>query len=330
MVSKRSSVFVVHGRNEKAREAMFIFLQSIGLHPLEWSEIVAKTRKGSPYVGDVLIKGFSISQAAVVLMTPDDEAQLHSSLRKDDEPTWETQLTLQPRQNVLFEAGMAMAKFPKRTIIIEMGKLRPFSDVIGRHVIKMEETPQKRNELATRLKSAGCKINLTGIRWLTSGNFDLEKTSQEIQLVKQPTEVSSSSEKPNSENGMKDLAQICGIPLSKLKDVISIKNDKVEIIAPIKGSDAKKQIIASECILAAYEIVFKQEWIKASLLTESLCAMGIQRLGNLSANLSRSSELFRKRGAKRNTEYKLTTAEGRISAYQIIRKLSNGEPFDEN
>jgi CAP12/Pycsar effector protein, TIR domain len=50
----RRRVFVVHGRNEAAREAMFRFLRALGLGPLEWSEAVALTKSGTPYVGDVL------------------------------------------------------------------------------------------------------------------------------------------------------------------------------------------------------------------------------------------------------------------------------------
>ena len=47
-------VFVVHGRNSAARNAMFEFLRSIGLHPLEWSEATIYTGKPSPYIGEIL------------------------------------------------------------------------------------------------------------------------------------------------------------------------------------------------------------------------------------------------------------------------------------
>jgi hypothetical protein len=46
-------VFVVHGRDEKARNSLFTFLRSIGLAPREWSELIRDTGKGSPYIGDV-------------------------------------------------------------------------------------------------------------------------------------------------------------------------------------------------------------------------------------------------------------------------------------
>jgi hypothetical protein len=48
------NVMVVHGRDEAIRRAMFSFLRSIGLHPIEWSEAVDQTGSAAPYVGDVL------------------------------------------------------------------------------------------------------------------------------------------------------------------------------------------------------------------------------------------------------------------------------------
>ena len=72
-VRDRRPIFVVHGRDELARAAMFDFLRSLGLIPIEWSEAVHATGRPSPYVGDVLEAAFRRAQAVLVLMTPDDE-----------------------------------------------------------------------------------------------------------------------------------------------------------------------------------------------------------------------------------------------------------------
>ena len=71
-----------------------------------------ETGEASPYIGQVLEKGFSIVQAVVVLMTPNDEARLREPYWGRNEPPEETQLTPQPRPNVLLEAGMALGLFP--------------------------------------------------------------------------------------------------------------------------------------------------------------------------------------------------------------------------
>lgn len=43
-------VFVVHGRNCEARDALFDFLRAIALHPLEWSEAIQATGKSTPFI----------------------------------------------------------------------------------------------------------------------------------------------------------------------------------------------------------------------------------------------------------------------------------------
>lgn len=164
-------VFVVHGRDGKVRDAMFSFLRAIDLLPLEWAEAVSETGKSLPYVGDVLEAAFSSAQAVVVLMTPDDEACLRKPFRGSNDPPHETELTPQARPNVLFEAGMAMGRSPDRTIIVEVGTLRPFSDVGGRHVVRLDGTTRRRQELAQRLGTAGCPVRLTGSDWHTAGDF---------------------------------------------------------------------------------------------------------------------------------------------------------------
>ena len=65
-----------------------------------------------------------------------------------------------------------MGRHPERTILVELGDLRPFSDVSGLHVIRLNNSSQRRQELAQRLKTAGCLVNLEGTRWHTAGDFE--------------------------------------------------------------------------------------------------------------------------------------------------------------
>ena len=165
-------VFVVHGRNQVARESMFAFLGSIDLIPLEWNVARESTGKPSPYIGDILRVAFSRAHAVVVLLTPDDEVRLKPQFWTDGDPSHETQLTGQARPNVLFEAGMAMGSQPDRVVVVELGNLRPFTDIAGLHIVRMDNSSQRRQELAQKLRTAGCPINLNGEYWHTAGDFE--------------------------------------------------------------------------------------------------------------------------------------------------------------
>ena len=165
------AVFVVHGRNTVARDALFDFLRAVGLHPLEWSEAVGATGSASPYIGEILDAAFSVAQAVVVLLTPDDEARLRQLFWKESDSPSETMAGSQPRPNVLFEAGMAMGRDARRTVLVELGMLRPFSDIAGRHTIRLDDTSQRRQDLAQRLKRAGCPVNMEGTDWHSAGDF---------------------------------------------------------------------------------------------------------------------------------------------------------------
>jgi predicted nucleotide-binding protein len=171
------TVFVVHGRNLAARNSMFEFLRAIGLKPLEWSQAISATGEATPYIGQVLDTAFSIAQAVVVLMTPDDEACLRTEFQIEEDPEYERQPTGQARPNVLFEAGMALGRNPKRTVLVEIGTLRPFSDVGGRHVLRLDNSTKRRQDLAERLGSAGCAIVITGRDWHTVGSFEIGSAS---------------------------------------------------------------------------------------------------------------------------------------------------------
>ncbi len=164
-------VFVIHGRDTKRRAAMFDFLRAIGLKPIEWSQARAMTGKAAPYIGEILEVAFSRAQAVVALFTGDDESRLRSSMQAEGET--EESLTPQARANVLFEAGMAMGRHPDRTVFVEVGQLRPFSDIAGRHTIRFSSGASHaiRQEIATRLRDAGCAVDTSGTDWHIAGDF---------------------------------------------------------------------------------------------------------------------------------------------------------------
>ena len=204
------NVFVVHGRNEAARNALFTFLRSIGLHPLEWSEAVKSTGKPTPYIGEILDAAFSRAHAVVVLLTPDDEARLRLEFRNDNDGPHEFELSGQARPNVLFEAGMAMGRDHERTILVELGVVRPFSDVAGRQVVRLDDTPERRHELAQRLRAAGCVVNTDGSDWYKAGIF-----GSAVELVRQFSEASDMVEAHTSDGSKMELSDESSVLLAE-------------------------------------------------------------------------------------------------------------------
>lgn len=164
-------VFVVHGRDQASRRAMFAFLRALGLEPLEWETVVRLTGQAAPFIGDVIEVGFAHAQAVVVILTPDDEARLRAEYWSPHEQDYEKDLIGQPRQNVLLEAGMALSSHRGRTILVQIGSLRPISDIGGRHLIRMSNSAEHRNAVAARLETAGCLVQRDGQDWLTEGTF---------------------------------------------------------------------------------------------------------------------------------------------------------------
>lgn len=156
-------VMVVHGQDTDAARALFDWLRSIGLRPSEWSALVKASSSGSPFIGEVLNAAFARAQAVVVLFTPDEQVRLRPGLKRD---TWH----MQARPNVLFEAGMAFASHPDRTVIVVLGDQEIPSDLAGRHYVRIDG-PASLRDLALRLETAGCAVDLDGSDWLDVSRF---------------------------------------------------------------------------------------------------------------------------------------------------------------
>lgn len=196
------AVFVVHGRDHRLRDALYAFLRAMDLKPLEFSTATVATGKAAPYVGEALDAAFATAQAVVVLFTPDDEARLRPEFAQPEDPAHERNLTPQARPNVLFEAGMAIARHPDRTILVEVGVLRPFSDLAGRHLIRLTNDSARRQEFAQRLQAAGCPADLSTTAWHTAGDFNL---AVPVGRKSQDTEQAETAEEELSEEEVRVL-----------------------------------------------------------------------------------------------------------------------------
>jgi hypothetical protein len=124
----------------------------------------------------------------MVLLTPDDLANC-AHLTSTDKPCERT-LTGQARPNVLFEAGMAFATHPGQTVMVQVGQIREFGDIGGRHVVHMSNDFPKRKEFATKPTNADCDVDTSRSDWTTAGDFDrpsgaraLETTQKEEALI---------------------------------------------------------------------------------------------------------------------------------------------------
>ena len=94
---------------------------------------------------------------------------------------------------------MAMARNQDRTVLIELGNLRPFSDIGGRHTVRLDNSSQRRQELAQRLQAARCPVKLTGTDWYTAGDFEDAFPMNSTGVQKQSTERSTSEEEQFSD-----------------------------------------------------------------------------------------------------------------------------------
>jgi hypothetical protein len=162
----------MHGRDEAARRAIFDLLRRLGLHPLEWDELVDRTGTAAPYNAQAVAAAFKETQAVVVVITPDDVGFLHPALRGPQEREDDREPTGQPRLNVVLEAGMALQSHPQRTVLVEIGRTRAISDLAGINTIRLDGSPAKLNSLASRLESAGCPVERKRSDWLDPVPFE--------------------------------------------------------------------------------------------------------------------------------------------------------------
>lgn len=138
-------VFVVHGQNETARNAVISFLQSLGLVGVVLHEQANMGR----HLLTKFIDEAELVTFAVILMTDDDEGR-----RKHD-----SNLAPRARQNVILELGYFLAHLGQSRVcaLITPGLETP-SDFDGIVYIKMDESHVWQQQLERELNAAGMPI----------------------------------------------------------------------------------------------------------------------------------------------------------------------------
>lgn len=154
-VTNKNDIFLIHGRDHTANEDMKTLLRSAGFTPIDWEEAVRWTGKMSPSVFEVITIAIPRVQAVICLFTPDETVHLRPELIREDDPDDEKRPGTQPRPNVLVETGMAFAIHPEKTVIVQIGRVRPISDLSGLHVLRFNGSPKSREDLINRLRQAG-------------------------------------------------------------------------------------------------------------------------------------------------------------------------------
>ncbi len=167
-------VFVVSGRNKKINDSIFQFLRSVGIEPIEWGMAKSLTGKPLSYIGEIVDAAFKYAKAVIVLLTPDDEVRLRTELQLHDDPAIEKEFAMQPRPNVIFEAGAALASKREQTIIVECGTVKEFSDIAGLHLIRLDNSAKKRKELVDALARVGVLTDTYDkTDWFSVGDFTI-------------------------------------------------------------------------------------------------------------------------------------------------------------
>lgn len=181
-------VFVVYGRNLAPYQAMVHFLRALGLDVLAFEEVAASCG-GSAFIGDIVRDGMERAQGVIVLLTPDEYSTLAARLVQPID-TAEEVARWQARPNVIFEAGMALGIAEPRTILVSVGVGgSPFSDISGRHIVRLDNRPEARALLRDKLIRIGCSVDTTRTDWASprfAGDFSpavQSPTTEEIKRV---------------------------------------------------------------------------------------------------------------------------------------------------
>lgn len=146
----KSKVFIVHGHDNAAKEAVARFIEKIGLEAIILHEQASS--------GNTIIEKIEANSNVgfgIVLYTPCD---LGVSQEKKDE------LKPRARQNVVFEHGYLIGKIGRKNVCALLkGDIETPNDISGVVYIKMEGEKEWKYKIADEMKACGYDIDLNKI-----------------------------------------------------------------------------------------------------------------------------------------------------------------------
>jgi len=145
---KGTDVFIVHGRDEAARDSVARLVEQLELKTI----ILAEQADVSLTVIEKFEDFAARAGAAIVLLTPDDVGGLKGSGAEGLQP--------RARQNVIFELGFFAAHLGRgRVIALKKGKVEIPSDVRGVIFTELDEGGGWRLRLADSLNAMGLPVD---------------------------------------------------------------------------------------------------------------------------------------------------------------------------
>ncbi|MFC5931619.1 hypothetical protein D6T64_05275 [Cryobacterium melibiosiphilum] len=165
------TVFVVRGRDQAAYDALASLLIALDLRIVTWDDAARACGGGTPHTLDIVRAGIRSATAVVVLMTPDDLGRVQPDFHQSNDDAREAKESGQARQNVVFEAGWAMALDQDHVVLVKVGNVRSLSDIDGLNYVNLRGDISSRRQLIGRLKSCGLAVNDNGEVWRTIGSF---------------------------------------------------------------------------------------------------------------------------------------------------------------
>jgi predicted nucleotide-binding protein len=138
-----TKVFLVHGRDDAAKNEVALFLRAIGLDPI----ILHLQPNGGRHLLTKFTEETEGARFAVVLMIPDDKGGLADAA--------ETERQLRARQNVVFELGFFIGKLGSANVAALLkGNVEKPSDFDGIAYISLDPSAQWKTNLARELHHA--------------------------------------------------------------------------------------------------------------------------------------------------------------------------------